>query len=200
MPICLYIPDAVNASRVEQTRMGMEAANPNNWSVGDIALVGGFIASAILWWKKNPWRKLKNMWQAPDRIEQILKKLDFILAGVNLATAMSQVTWQMLPRPVWQSDSNGNTVHANSYMLKLLCRQDDEILGDGWVNSVHEEDRERVQREWKNAVEHKRDFHLRYRWVTSAGVSIPIIAQAIRLMDTNGNVLGWCGFASLIDQ
>jgi len=193
MAITFYLPDAVHASRVE-------AANPQGWSFSEFVTAGGILSAIGVWMWKKPIKKIWNMWQAPDRIEQILKKLDFILAGVSLATAMSQVTWQMLPRPVWQSDANGNTVHANSYMLKLLCRQDDEILGDGWVNSVHEEDRERVQREWKNAVEHKRDFHLRYRWATSAGVSIPIIAQAIRLMDTNGNVLGWCGFASLIDS
>ena len=197
-----YFPEAVRCSRVEHDgryHTNMEAADPSGWSISDIITVSGILSGLGIWLWKKPIKKLWNMWQAPDRIAQMDKKLDFILAGVNLAMAMSQVTWQLLARPVWQADANGMTVHINPFMLKLLGRQDDEILGDGWVNIVHEDDRERVRREWRSAIENKRDFHLHYRWVSSSGETINIVGQASRLLDTKGNILGWVGFASIVD-
>jgi len=180
--------------------MGMEAANPNNWSVGDIALVGGFIASAILWWKKNPWRKLKNIWQAPDRVQEMLSKMDMIYAAVSLALAMNQNTWRIIARPLWQADPDGKWIHTNNFMLKLLSRQENELAGNGWLNSIHEQDRERVFAEWNIAIENKTNFYLHFRLVSAAGESIPVIGEAFRLTDTQGNILGYMGCISLIDK
>lgn len=196
--ICPTFSGDVRCSRVG--KFHTLEANPSNWSIGEWISIGTVMSGLVVWMWHKPIRKLLNMWKAPDRIEKIDKKLDFILASVNLATALSQVTWQAIPRAIWQSDANGMTVHANNFMLKLLCRQIDEILGDGWVNSIHEDDREKVQREWANAVKNKRDFQLHYRWQNSTGEVIPIAAHASRLLDSEGNLLGFIGFVSLIDS
>jgi len=193
------LPDAIHASRVEGHRLHLEA-HPENWSLGEWLSAGGILAAIATWCWKKPIKKFINMWSVPDRIELILKKLDFISSSVKLSTALSQLTWTAIPRPIWQSDANGMTVHVNEFMLKLLGRQDDEILGDGWMNIIHEDDRERVRREWDMAVRGKRNFHLHYKWVDRTGQSIPIVAQASRLLDTDGEVLGWVGFVSLIDS
>lgn len=199
MTLSFPLPDAIHASRVEGNRFHLEA-NPENWSLGEWLSAGGILAAIATWCWKKPVKKLINMWQAPDKIAMIDKKLDLILGGVDLATAMSRVTWRAIDRPVWQSDSNGMCVHANPAMLQLLCVQDDEILGNGWLNIVHMDDRDMVDREWSNSIRNKRDFYLKYRWVNSSGESIPIIAHASRLIDNSGHVLGWVGFVSLIDS
>lgn len=198
MAFAILLPDAIRASRIDG-HLSMEAS-PEHWSVSDYVTVGGILGTLSVWLWKKPLNKMRNMWTAPDRIEQIDKKLDLILAGVDLATAMSRVTWRALDRPVWQSDANGMCVHANPAMLRLLTIQEEEILGDGWHNIVHMEDRDKVDREWKESVTKKRDFYLSYRWVNASGDEIPIIAHASRLLDTRGNILGWVGFASVLDD
>ena len=198
MSIALYLPEAIRASRIEN-QLSMEAS-PEHWSVSDYVTVGGILSALSVWIWKKPIKKLRNMWSAPDLIAEMNKKLDRIIANVDLATGMSRLTWRAIDRPIWQADANGMCVHANPSMLRLLCVQEDEILGDGWHNIIYIEDRDLVEREWKSAISNKRDFSLRYRWVNASGEEIPIIAHASRLQDTNGNVLGWIGFVTVLES
>jgi len=193
------LPDAIHASRIEGHRLHLEA-HPENWSLGEWISASGVLAAVITWCWKKPIKKLRNMIQAPDRIEGIDKKLDMILSAVSLAVSLSRNTWRAIDRPLWQADSEGKTIHVNTYMLKILCRQESDLLGNGWINSIHEADRERVADEWSDAVRNKTNFFLHYRLVSASGESIPVIGEAFRLTDTSGNVLGFMGYISLVDK
>lgn len=200
MSLTILIPDAMQASRVDHMRS--QSVNPDEWNAW-IGLGTAITAGAIWLWRHSLGGFCKWLWnfiKAPQRIEELYRKLLRIDSAANLALAMSRVTWRTIDRPIWQSDASGLCVHCNPFLLRLLARQEEDIIGNGWMSTVHEEDRARVEREWERIVLHKRDFHLHYRWITSTGVSIPILAQATRLLDLDGVVLGWVGFVTVLEQ
>jgi len=203
MPCAIYFPNAVRCFRVEHDgrhHVNMEAADPGKWSVGDIAVIGGLLASTYLWWKNNPWKKIRNMWSAPDKVDAINEKLDTIINALNLVISMTQNTWKVMDTPLWQADAQGKTIHVNKYFLKILYRQESEMLGNGWINSVHEDDRERVSNEWENAIEGQTNFYLHYRLKNASGEDISVIGEAFKLTNPNGEVLGYMGCITILDK
>jgi PAS domain-containing protein len=175
-------------------------ANPSNWSIGDFVTIGGLISAAVLWWKKNPWRKMKNIWLGPDRVQDINLKLDTIISALSLVMSMTQNTWRVMDCPLWRSDAHGRMIHVNLFMLKILYRQESEMLGHGWINSVHEADRDRVSSAWDKAVENKTNFYLHYNLTSATGEIIPVIGEAFKLTDQAGEILGFMGRIILIDE
>lgn len=196
--IALPCPIAADLRESKVHQVHMEAS-PENWSISDYITVGGLSSAFIVWFWKKPFKLLIDMMKGPGRIAEIDKKLDAIFSFISLSQEMSRVTWRAIDRPVWQSDANGMCVHANPFMLRLLGIQDDELLGEGWRNIIHLDDRDMVSKEWDSAVKSKRDFHLRYRWVNSNGDAIPIIANASRLLDHEGRLLGYVGFVTVLE-
>ena len=177
---------------------------PDEWSVGDwqtiITSVGAVgiwlyrktLKSALIW----TWNTIKM----PTRIAEMFKEINAVRDQSTLALALSRVTWRTIDRPIWESDTHGMCMGCNPYMLRVLARQESEILGNGWRNIVAEQDRDKVDREWTNAVKEGRDFYLHYNWISASGELIPIIASGSRLMDVDGNILGYIGFVTLLDK
>lgn len=198
MILSLILPaDVIHASRVGGDRLHLEAS-PEHWSFGEWCSAGGILAAIFTWLWHKPVRKLRNMWEVPDKISGINKKLDMILAAVNLAVALGQNTWRAIDRALWQADSEGRIIHANSFMLTMLGRQENELLGNGWINSIHEDDRKRVADEWNRAVENEVNFYLHYRLVDTNGKIINVIGEAFRLTDAVGTLLGFMGCITVV--
>jgi PAS domain S-box-containing protein len=88
---------------------------------------------------------------------------------------------------------------VNAAFLDLVGRRNSEMMGMAWTTLVHPDDRDHVSFEWTHAIRDQRDFELRYRWVTRDGTVLHIKAVAKRLMDEHDTVLGWVGFATVLD-
>jgi len=200
--LAFRLPKAVRCSRVEQEgrfHVNMEATDPSGWSVSEWISVSGILSALALWLWHKPIKKMRNMWSAPDKIANIDAKLDTIISSLSLVMSMTQNTWKVMDRPLWQADAQGKTIHTNKFMLKILYRQESEMLGNGWINSVHEDDRDRVSDAWESAIEDKTNFFLHYKMVNASGEAIPVIGEAFKLTNPSGDVLGYMGCLTLID-
>jgi PAS domain S-box-containing protein len=71
--------------------------------------------------------------------------------------------------PIFESDSEGMCVWANDAYLELLKRDSTEVMGNGWRNFIHQDDREKVVNEWENAVKENRSSQSMYRMVDKDG-------------------------------
>ena len=72
--------------------------------------------------------------------------------------------------PIFESDEHGMCTWANDAYLELLKRDSTEVLGNGWRNFIHEDDRERIVAEWESAVKEDRSSQSTYRMVNKDGV------------------------------
>ena len=176
----------------------LDPKRANEW----MALAAGCIGVLIWFWRhalKQAYIFLVNLASAPNNIADIKQTLHDHDYSIKTALARSRITWNGLTKPVWESDPTGFCIFANTAMLNLLKRRESEILGRSWVSIIHEEDRERVTKEWDDAISERRDFDLRYRWVGSDGTVYCIHAKASRLLDPAGVTLGHVAFVTVED-
>jgi PAS domain S-box-containing protein len=57
------------------------------------------------------------------------------------------------PFAIFLSDTNGDCIYVNKRYVEMSGRQAEALLGKGWVNFLHPDDREYALRGWEGAVE-----------------------------------------------
>ena len=83
---------------------------------------------------------------------------------------------------IYQSDAQGRCVYVNSALCELFEMSEREVLGLGWLDRVHPDDRERVAAARRHAVSAIPVFYLQYRIRLAAG-TIWVAAFSTALMD-----------------
>jgi len=94
---------------------------------------------------------------------------------------------------IFEADASGRCTHVNRTYCRLVGRTPQELLGYGWINSVAAEDRERVDREWAQAIAEEREFESEYTAVTPDGEEKRVIARSVKMSDMNGRAIGYFG-------
>ncbi len=64
---------------------------------------------------------------------------------------------------IYQSDAQGRCVYVNAALCELFKMSDKEVMGVGWLDGVHPEDRAEVEAARKHAVSSVPVFHMEYR-------------------------------------
>src|SRR5262249_20360493 len=113
------------------------------------------------------------------------------------ALRQSEQRWrsltEALPQLVWTNMPDGRMDYASAQVAQYLGRPPSELLGWGWVEVTHPDDRARVKQAGRAAVagqseyeiEHRlRRFDGTYRWFKTRGVAV---------RDGAGHVCKWIG-------
>lgn len=197
---------ATNVHELTQPMTPTETQTTDRFGVkefNEYMAAGAATMAVVAWfWRKainEACRWLWNVLTAPNRIAEIAEIVRSHEVALRTSVARSRVSWDNLPSPVWESDAEGKCVFVNSAFLALVGRRNSEMMGMAWATLVHPDDRDHVSFEWTHAIRDQRDFELRYRWVTHDGTVLHIKAVAKRLMDEHDTVLGWVGFATVVD-
>ncbi|HEX8235561.1 MAG TPA: EAL domain-containing protein [Abditibacteriaceae bacterium] len=74
------------------------------------------------------------------------------------------------PVPVWSADEDGGCNYCNAAWLRCTGGTLDQALGDGWMESVHPDDRAELAVTLKAAVENQSSFEIEYRLRQHDGV------------------------------
>jgi PAS domain S-box-containing protein len=92
--------------------------------------------------------------------------------------------------PIFESDSDGMCTWANDAYLEFLKRDSTEVLGNGWRNFIHEDDRVRVVSEWEKAVTEGRSSQSTYRMINKDGEVFNVECYATKHIDNgySGNI------------
>jgi PAS domain S-box-containing protein len=77
-----------------------------------------------------------------------------------------------------ETNEKGEITWANSTYLEFTNRDLREVIGNGWVNAIHPEDREKVYAEWQNALEQARNFEAAFRVVKQDGSIVHVQGHA----------------------
>ncbi len=92
------------------------------------------------------------------------------------------------PVGIFRTDPTGLCLYVNAHWCSLANVSAPEALGAGWIKCLHPDDRERVGREWAEAVAKGTGFSSEYRmgdaWVAGS---------AVGLRDGNGGLAGFLG-------
>lgn len=98
------------------------------------------------------------------------------------------------PVGIYQSDPDGHLTYVNDRWREIMGLRGDAALVDGWINSMHPEDRDPVIAAWQAYVNGDDEkYRVECRIVRPDGSTAWLISQATRDYGKNGELLGYVG-------
>jgi PAS domain S-box-containing protein len=93
---------------------------------------------------------------------------------------------------VWVAEPGGAMKEDAPEWRWITGQSVEEFVGDGWLDSVHREDRERVERNWRESVRTGRVFDDRYRIRTKGGSYRHYDVRAVPI-ERDSKIVEWVG-------
>jgi PAS domain S-box-containing protein len=93
---------------------------------------------------------------------------------------------------VWVAGPDGAITEDSPEWRWITGQTAEEYLGSGWLNSIHPEDRERVERDWHECVRTGKVFDDRYRIRTKGGSYRHYDVRAVPI-ERDGRIVEWVG-------
>jgi hypothetical protein len=122
-----------------------------------------------------------------NSIKDILTRID-----KNTQGSISRI-WTLLESTefgYFETNRHGEYIRVNKAWLRLAKMDSEESKGNGWINGIAPEDRDRVFYEWELAVKQERAFSSIY----TMSSNIQVKADAHPIKTDSGEVLGWLGY------
>jgi PAS domain S-box-containing protein len=104
-----------------------------------------------------------------------------------------QVLAENSPVGIFQTDTQGSTVYVNPRWCQMSGLSKEEAMGNGWLDAVHSEDREKLSNGWNNATQAQKPSESDYRFVRKNGTIAWVIGQAIPQMNNKNKIVGYVG-------
>ncbi len=101
---------------------------------------------------------------------------------------LSEATHQV----VWIAGRDGGIIETSSVQKEDLAIPPEQAYGYEWLKIVHPEDRERVERQWRDAVRDRTYFQSEYRMAMRNGSYHHFIERAVPILN-DGEVVEWVG-------
>gem|GEM_PF-3863765 len=101
---------------------------------------------------------------------------------------------QIAPVGIFRTDLHGDCIYANERWHQFSGLSTAAILGQGWAEAIHPDDRAQVFASWYQAVQSNQPFQTecRFQHVTTGQTSW-ILAQATAERNPDGSIIGYVG-------
>jgi PAS domain S-box-containing protein len=124
-------------------------------------------------------------------IKDAITRIEMRLVGVE---QKQNVYLLEAPHGLFEANVEGRVTGANRTLCSLVGRQENEMKGFGWINSVAPHDRDRVVSKWEKSIEEKMEYHDAFDFRHKDGKIIPVNAVAYAMENpTSHEIIGWLG-------
>jgi PAS domain S-box-containing protein len=106
---------------------------------------------------------------------------------------------ESLPQLVWSARPDGYVDYVNRRWREYTGRSGEQILGDGWQESVHADDLAETRDHWRRSLESGQAFEWEHRIRSAAGDHRWFLSRAIPIQDLTGQITRWFGTSTNID-
>jgi PAS domain-containing protein len=191
--VSMYLPvDRIETVRaIWETRCRTENPKPTLSSVYTDLMVRGIECTDLATGKGKP--------QTPDVLGTLRRSPNLPYFGEEVDVnqfvddtelfALMDASWMML----WAAAPNNENIHANSRLVKYTGRSVDQILGAGWTNLIHPDDRTRVFQTVFSGFLSRRAFRFVYRMERIDGIYGCIADLAQPRYRPDGRFAGYIG-------
>jgi len=93
---------------------------------------------------------------------------------------------------VWVAGPDGAMTEDSPEWRWITGQSAEDYIGHGWLNSIHPEDRERVERDWRECVRTGKVFDDRYRIRAKSGSYRHYDVRAVPI-ERDGKIVEWVG-------
>jgi PAS domain S-box-containing protein len=93
---------------------------------------------------------------------------------------------------IWVASPDGEMLEDSPEWRWITGQTVEEFLGNGWLDSIHPEDRERVERDWRESLRTGRIFDDRFRMRARGGAYRHYDVRAVPI-ERDGKIAEWVG-------
>jgi PAS domain S-box-containing protein len=93
---------------------------------------------------------------------------------------------------IWVASPDGEMLEDSAEWRWITGQSAEEFLGNGWLDSIHPEDRERVERDWHESLRTGRIFDDRFRMRAKGGSYRHYDVRAVPI-ERDGKIAEWVG-------
>jgi PAS domain S-box-containing protein len=104
-----------------------------------------------------------------------------------------QTLARISPVGIFCTDPNGATTYVNPKWCLISGLPDDQALGDGWLEAVHPDDREKLSEGWQKSTQLHKPSYSDYRFVRPDGTIAWVMGQAAPEMNSENQIIGYVG-------
>jgi len=98
---------------------------------------------------------------------------------------------QVSPVGIFYTDPMGNCRYSNDKCAEITGLSETAMLGTGWQDAIHPEDRLRVLAAWEASAAEGKAFSIEYRFLGRNGVTSWVIGQTTSHRDGQGRLTGF---------
>jgi len=99
---------------------------------------------------------------------------------------------------IFRTDAKGKITYTNRKYQKLTEFSFPESQGDGWINSVVPQEREKVLNKWMEAIESGREFHEKITLEKASGERHEVMVSTFKELNRTGKVAGYLGVLNVM--
>ncbi|KYC40843.1 hypothetical protein WA1_24800 [Scytonema hofmannii PCC 7110] len=100
---------------------------------------------------------------------------------------------ELAPIGIFYTNADGQCLYVNPRWCFVAGITITEAQGEGWLDGLHPDDRQRVFSEWQQAAQSNLPFQSEYRMLRPDGKETWVLGQAIAELDANRTVKGYVG-------
>jgi PAS domain S-box-containing protein len=119
------------------------------------------------------------------------------LEQINAELQESEQRYQILawisPVGIFRTDANGSTTYVNPEWCAISGLTAEQALGDGWLDVVHPDDKERLSQGWQESARHHHSSFSDYRFVRPDGTLAWVMGQAVPEINAEDQIVGYVG-------
>ena len=93
---------------------------------------------------------------------------------------------------VWTATADGAT-RIGSDWTQLTGQTGEQMVGYGWLNAIHPDDRARTREAWRTAVLHQNIYDTDYRILCADGIYRWFNARGAPILNQDGSIREWVG-------
>jgi PAS domain S-box-containing protein len=101
---------------------------------------------------------------------------------------------------VWRANESGELSFVGSFWENISGQSIEEILGSGWLDAVHPDDRENTIRVWQRALASKEIYETEFRVLTIGGEYRWFAVRGVPVLNPAGGVREWIGANTDINE
>lgn len=104
------------------------------------------------------------------------------------------------PVGIFRTDTAGRCLCVNARWAEIAGCTPADALGEGWVQALHPDDRDRIVAEWNRATRENRGHESRFRFQRPDGLVTWLLGQALPERDLHGKITGFTGTITDLTQ
>ena len=135
-----------------------------------------------------------------DRLHQNRKRLRQSLADLQRSEFRLELTTATIPEIIFSARDSGSADYINGYLARFCGNDPASLLGNGWIEAIHPDDRNLLLEKFSSRLEIGDEFQATLRLRRADGAYRFFKCHAKRIVDPEDQENKWFGVLSDIDN